>query len=121
VDETVWLNQAQLCELFDKNKRTISEHIRNIFKEGELPDLSHPIISTRCWSASEISGQANAGCIYAFGKFFAIAADYEPSLAETTRFFSIIQNKLHYATTGMTAAELITGGADYVLRRSMDA
>ena len=36
--ETVWLNQAQLCELFDKNKRTISEHIRNIFKEGELQE-----------------------------------------------------------------------------------
>ncbi len=34
--ETVWLNQGQMCELFDKNKRTISEHIRNIFKEGEL-------------------------------------------------------------------------------------
>jgi hypothetical protein len=39
-DETVWLNQAQLCELFDKNKRTISEHIRNIFKEGELQEDS---------------------------------------------------------------------------------
>ena len=38
--ETVWLNQAQLCELFDKNKRTISEHIRNIFKEGELQEDS---------------------------------------------------------------------------------
>ena len=38
-NETVWLNQAQLCELFDKDKRTISEHIQNIFKEGELlPD-----------------------------------------------------------------------------------
>jgi hypothetical protein len=35
-DETVWLNQAQLCELFDKDKRTISEHIQNIFKKGEL-------------------------------------------------------------------------------------
>ena len=35
-DETVWLNQAQLCELFDKDKRTISEHIQNIFREGEL-------------------------------------------------------------------------------------
>ena len=35
-DETVWLSQAQLCELFDKDKRTISEHIQNIFKEGEL-------------------------------------------------------------------------------------
>jgi hypothetical protein len=46
---------------------------------------------------------------------FAMAADYEPSLAETTKFFSIIQNKLHYAATGMTAAELITSRADYML------
>lgn len=38
--DTVWLNQAQMCELFDKNKRTISEHIRNIFKEGELVEDS---------------------------------------------------------------------------------
>lgn len=38
--ETVWLSQAQMCELFDKNKRTISEHIGNIFKEGELVENS---------------------------------------------------------------------------------
>jgi len=38
IDETVWLPQAQMCELFDKNKRTVSEHIRNIFKEGELQE-----------------------------------------------------------------------------------
>ena len=36
LDETVWLNQAQMSELFDKDKRTISEHIKNIFNEGEL-------------------------------------------------------------------------------------
>ena len=35
-DETVWLTQAQMCELFDKAKGTISEHISNIFSEGEL-------------------------------------------------------------------------------------
>ncbi|MFA4916460.1 MAG: RhuM family protein [Syntrophales bacterium] len=35
-EETVWLSQAQVGQLFDKNKRTISEHIRNLFKEGEL-------------------------------------------------------------------------------------
>jgi len=39
-DETVWLNQAQLCELFDKDKRTISEHTQNIFREGELVEDS---------------------------------------------------------------------------------
>jgi hypothetical protein len=47
-------------------------------------------------------------------EIFAMAADYEPSLQETTRFFSIIQNKLHYAATGMTAAELITSRTDYM-------
>ncbi|OGP86488.1 MAG: cytochrome C biogenesis protein CycH [Deltaproteobacteria bacterium RBG_16_58_17] len=35
-EETVWLSQAQMGQLFDKNKRTISEHINNLFREGEL-------------------------------------------------------------------------------------
>lgn len=35
-DESVWLTQADMVTLFDKNKRTISEHIRNIFKDNEL-------------------------------------------------------------------------------------
>jgi len=38
--DSVWLTQAQMCELFEKNKRTVSEHIRNIFKEGELAEDS---------------------------------------------------------------------------------
>jgi len=38
--ETAWLNQAQMVELFKKNKRTISEHIRNIFNEEELNENS---------------------------------------------------------------------------------
>lgn len=37
-DETVWLTQAQMAQLFGKDKRTISEHIANIFKEGELDE-----------------------------------------------------------------------------------
>lgn len=36
--DTVWLTQAQMSHLFEKNKRTISEHVRNIFKEGELEE-----------------------------------------------------------------------------------
>lgn len=35
-NETVWLTQGQMAALFEKDKRTISEHITNIFKEGEL-------------------------------------------------------------------------------------
>lgn len=35
-EESVWLTQAQICELFQKSKATISEHIKNVFEEGEL-------------------------------------------------------------------------------------
>lgn len=37
-EETVWLTQAQLCELFQKSKATISEHIKNVFEEAELDE-----------------------------------------------------------------------------------
>ncbi|MDK8506637.1 hypothetical protein [Corynebacterium sp. HMSC076C10] len=37
VDETVWLTQAQMVELFQSSKANVSEHIRNVFAEGELP------------------------------------------------------------------------------------
>ena len=40
VDETVWLTQARMSQLFEKDKRTISEHIRNVFHEGELDENS---------------------------------------------------------------------------------
>jgi hypothetical protein len=39
-DETVWLSQKQIAELFDKNRVTITEHIKNIFSEGELDENS---------------------------------------------------------------------------------
>ena len=37
-DETVWLTQDQMSALFDKGRSTITEHIQNIFKEGELEE-----------------------------------------------------------------------------------
>ncbi len=46
-------------------------------------------------------------------EIFAMAADYSPSHADTSQFFRIIQNKLHFAVTGKTAAELITQRADH--------
>ncbi|WP_274241519.1 MULTISPECIES: virulence RhuM family protein [Enterobacter] len=45
-------------------------------------------------------------------EIFALAADYQPSLKETTQFFQTIQNKLHFACMGHTAAELIHQRAD---------
>lgn len=48
-------------------------------------------------------------------EIFSMAADYSPSLPETTQFFRFIQNKLHFAVTGKTAAELIAERADSTL------
>lgn len=45
-------------------------------------------------------------------EIFSLAADYEPSQTESVQFFRIIQNKLHFAATGLTAAELIAERAD---------
>ena len=39
-DETVWLNQAQMAELFLSTKQNVSLHINNIFKEDELEEIS---------------------------------------------------------------------------------
>ena len=39
-EETVWLTQGQMGQLFGKDKRTVSEHIGNIFKEEELDESS---------------------------------------------------------------------------------
>jgi hypothetical protein len=44
-----------------------------------------------------------------------MAADYQPSSRETTHFFQVIQNKLHFAATGLTAAQLIQQRADHRL------
>jgi hypothetical protein len=45
-------------------------------------------------------------------EIFAMAADYAPTLPQTIQFFRVIQNKLHFAVTGKTAAELIAERAD---------
>ncbi len=46
-------------------------------------------------------------------EIFALAADYDPAQKDTATFFQIMQNKLHFAATGMTAAELIAARADH--------
>jgi len=54
-DETVWLTQAQLCDLFQKSKATISEHIKNVFEEGELD----PVASVRKFRTVQTEGTRN--------------------------------------------------------------
>lgn len=182
--DTLWLSQSSICELYGKAKATISEHISNIFTEGELAENSvvrfyrttaddgkqynvkyfnlsvilavgyrvRSIRGTqfRQWATQTLEqylikgfvmdderlknppvGQsvvpdyfdemlerirdirASERRVYLRVKeIFTLAADYEPSNKETTRFFQTIQNKLHFACTGMTAAELIASRAD---------
>lgn len=55
---------------------------------------------------------ANGGCT-CVNEIFALAADYPAADGESAKFFQIMQNKLHFAVTGQTAPQLISGRADH--------
>ncbi|MGR7356929.1 virulence RhuM family protein [Klebsiella aerogenes] len=185
--DTIWLSQATMAELYDKDVRTINEHLINIFSEGELAQHStirkfrivrqegkrqvsreidhynleailavgyrvHSSRGTqfRQWATQTLQEYLIKGFVMdderlknppvgssavpdyfdemlerirdiraserrvylRVREIFALAADYQPSLKETTQFFQTIQNKLHFACTGHTAAELIHQRAD---------
>jgi len=179
LDETVWLNQAQMSELFDKDKRTISEHIQNIFIERELSEdsvvrnfrttasdgkkyqvsyynldviisvgyrvTSHRGTQFRIWATQRLKEylikgfalddrrlkQAGGGNYFdellarirdirSSEKIFwrkvldiyATSIDYDPKSEMTEDFFAIVQNKMHWAAHGHTAAEIIHARAD---------
>jgi hypothetical protein len=182
VDETVWLSQRQLADLFQKDVRTINEHIKNVFDEGELDQDSvirkFRITATdgkiysvehysldliiavgyrvrsqrgtqfRQWATTRLSeylvkgftldderlkNPSGPGVPDYFDELLgrirdiraserrmylrltdilALAADYTPSTPETLGFFQTVQNKMHFATTGKTAAELIAERAN---------
>jgi hypothetical protein len=173
-EETVWLTQAQLCELFQKSKATISEHIKNIFEEGELVEdsvvrkfrttasdgksyetnyynldviisvgyrvKSHQGTKFRQWATArlreyivkgftmndELLKQAGGGNYFeellarirdirssekVFWRkildIYATSIDYDPKLEISVQFFQTVQNKMHWAAHGHTAAEII--------------
>ena len=178
-DETVWLTQAQMAELFQKDKRTISEHIQNIFAEGELREnsvvrkfwitavdgkeyltneynldviisvgyrvKSHRGTQFRIWATQRlreylIKGftldderlkQAGGGNYFdellarirdirssekVFWRkvldIYATSIDYSPNTEASQQFFKILQNKMHWAAHGQTAAEVISARVD---------
>ena len=171
-DETVWLTQDQMAELFQKSKSTINEHIKNIYSEGELEESStmrkfgnsefstkptnyynlDVIISVgyrvksqrgvqfRIWASGVLKEYMRKGFamddqrlkelggggyfkellerirdIRASEKVFyrqvleiyATSIDYNPTAEESVKFFKKVQNKIHYAISGETAAEVI--------------
>ena len=173
-DETVWLTQMQLCELFNKSKATISEHIKHIFEERELVEDSvvrkfrttaqdgklyntnfynlDVIISVgyrvkskqgtqfRIWATQRLKEYILKGFALNDDRFktgssmnyfselqerireiriserffyqkikdiYATSIDYDPKDEKTLMFFKIIQNKLLWAISEQTAAELV--------------
>lgn len=177
-DDTVWLTQDQMAELFDKSKKTISEHIVNIFNEGELDEDSvvrkfqitasdgknyevkhynlDVIISVgyrvkslrgtqfRQWATKRLHEYIIKGFTMdderlkqGGGRYFkellqrirdirssernlyqqvtdiyATSIDYQKDADLTKKFFATVQNKMHYAAHGKTAAEMIYARAD---------
>ena len=181
-DETVWLTQQQMAELFQTSRTNVVEHIKHIYDEGELDEIStcrkfrqvrkegkrevareipfynldmiislgyrvKSIIATnfRRWATERLKEymikgftmdderlKGNGGGTYwkelldrirdirssekvlyrQVLDLYATSVDYDPHSEESIKFFRIVQNKLHYATHGHTASEVIYHRAD---------
>jgi len=85
-DETVWLTQAQICELFQKSKSTISEHIKNIFEEGEL-DESVAVRKFRTTSPhGAIAGKTQENEVNGYNLDVIISVGYRVKSPQGTQF-----------------------------------
>ena len=125
-DDTVWLTQQQMSELFQTSRTNVVEHIKHIYEEGELDEIS------TCRNFRQVRKEGNGGGNYwkelldrirdirssekvlyrQVLDLYATSVDYNPHSEESVRFFKIVQNKLHYAAHGHTAAEVIYQRAD---------
>lgn len=184
-EETVWLTQNQLQQLFDKSKATISEHIKNVFEEGELAsngtvrkfrtvqtegnrnverEIEHynldVIISVgyrvksvqgtqfRIWATQRLKEYMVKGFALNDERFktgnsmnyfselqerireirlserffyqkikdiYTTSIDYDPNDEKTVAFFKTVQNKLLWAISSHTAAELVYRRVDATL------
>ena len=182
VDETVWLTQQQMAELFHTSRSNIVEHIGHIYEEGELDEVStcRKFRQVRMEGSRQVSRELpfyNLDMIISLGyrvksliatqfrrwaterlkeymikgftmdderlknlgggnywrellerirdirssekvmyrqvlDLYATSVDYNPRSAESVAFFKMVQNKLHYAAHGHTAAEVIYERAD---------
>lgn len=176
-EDTVWLSQVQMAELFTSTKQNVSLHIKNIFEEGELNEKStvkdyltvqtegkrevqrnvklynldviisvgyrvksHRGTQFRIWATARLKEylvkgftmnddllkQAGGGNYFdellarirdirssekVFWRkvldIYSTSIDYDPSLEISVLFFKTVQNKMHWAAHGQTAAETI--------------
>lgn len=178
-DETAWVTQMQMTELFQTTKQNVSLHIKNIFEEGELIKnavvkeslttssdgkkynttyynldvaisvgyrvKSHRGTQFRIWASQRLKEylikgfaldderlkQAGGGNYFdellarirdirssekVFWRkvldIYATSIDYTPNVETSQQFFKVVQNKMHWAAHGQTAAEVIAARAD---------
>lgn len=85
-DETVWLTQDHMAQLFGKAKSTISEHIRNVFNEGELDEnvVIRKFRTTTCHGA--IKGKTQSKDVQFYNLDVIISVGYRVKSQQGTRF-----------------------------------
>jgi hypothetical protein len=129
-DDSVWLSQKVMAELFEVDVRTINEHLRNVFDSGELGENS-VIRNFRITAADDKNGSylgedyfeelleqireirlSERRFYQKVTDIFATSTDYSADSMMSKQFFATVQNKLHFAVHGQTAAELIASRAD---------
>src|SRR3989344_6049691 len=110
-NENVWLTQKRMAELFDVEVNTINYHLKEIFKSGELDKYS----TIRKFRIVQKEGTR---VIERETEFYnldtIISVGYRVNSARATQFriWATVQNKLHWAITGQTAAEIIYARAN---------
>lgn len=130
--DTLWLTQQQMAELFQTTQQNISLHLQNVYGEGELqPEATHKdFLLVRQEGGRQVSRATrhyNLDAILSVGYRVksAIATRFriwatqnlreyltDPTQPQSIHFFQTVQNKMHWAITGQTAAEIIRARAD---------
>lgn len=98
-DENIWLTQRLMAELYGVTVPDISQHLKTIYSDGELTEGA--TIKKFLTVQQEGNRQVSRSIDH-----------YNPQAPATLRFYATVQNKLHYAIHGHTAAELIVERAD---------
>lgn len=116
-NETVWLNQDQIAELFDKGRSTIAEHILNIFKEGELDERVVCREFRRTTEHGAIKGKTQEVSVKHYNLDVVISVGYRVNSIQGTRFRQWATARLReYIVKGFTMDDERlkgTGGGNY--------
>ena len=127
-DESIWLTQKMLGVLYDVETHTVNYHLKKIFADSELQEeaVIREFRITAADGKNYNTKHYKLPAIIAVGykvnserKFYqkitdiyATSVDYDVTAQATKRFFSVVQNKLHWAIHGQTAVEVIYHRAD---------